>query len=74
MRLSVAVEQSTSFAGRLATAFVELLLATAVIVGAIIGGHNLREWREYYPTVYHPWIDPYRPAPQVSEPPEVSVP
>lgn len=68
MRFSAAVERSTPFVSRLATAFVELTLAVAVIVAAIVGGHNLREWRDYYPTVYHPWIDPYRPAPAVSEP------
>ena len=68
MRMSAAVERSTPLVGRLATAFVELTLAAAVIVAAIIGGHNLREWRDYYPTVYHPWIDPYRPATEVSEP------
>ncbi|HEV8229020.1 MAG TPA: hypothetical protein VGQ86_03600 [Candidatus Limnocylindria bacterium] len=52
---------------RFAIAFTELTLACAVIVGAVIGGHNLREWRDWYPTVYHPWIDGPRAA-EVSEP------
>jgi hypothetical protein len=66
MRSVVPVQQSLSFAGRLATAFVELMLATAVIVGAIVAGHELREWRDWYPSVYHPWLE--SPAPEVTEP------
>jgi len=68
MRASVAVEQSMSFVGRLVTAFVELTLATAVIVGAIVVGHELREWREWYPQAHHPWLDGPLPAAEVTEP------
>jgi len=67
---SIAVEHATSLVGRLATALVELALATAVIVGAIVAGHELREWREWYPSAYHPWnpIAAPTPTPEVSEP------
>ena len=68
MRASVAVEQSLSFVERLATTLVELTLAFAVIVGAIVVGHNLREWREWYPTAYHPWLEGRVPAAEVTEP------
>ena len=52
---------------RLLRAFVELALSSAVIVGAIIGGHELRTWREWYPHVNHPWLDAPIPA-EVTEP------
>ena len=68
MRSAVPVQHSLSFAGRLATAFVELVLATAVIVAAIVAGHDLREWRDWYPTVYHPWLQSHETAPEVSGP------
>jgi len=68
MHSSLAVEQSTSFGGRLVTAFVELTLAAAVIVGAIVVGHDLREWRDWYPSAYHPWTDVQRPTTEVTEP------
>jgi hypothetical protein len=65
---ALAAHRPLSFAGRLATAFVELVLASAVIVAAIVGGHQLREWRDWYPTVYHPWLDGRESAPEVTEP------
>jgi hypothetical protein len=68
MRASVAVDHATAFVGRLAMAFTELTLAAAVIVGAIVAGHNLTEWRDWYATVYHPWLDIQRTVPEVSEP------
>jgi hypothetical protein len=68
MHSSLTVEQSTSFGGRLVTAFVELTLAAAVILGAIVVGHDLREWRDWYPTAYHPWLDVQRPTTEVTEP------
>ena len=68
MRATVMVEHATPIAGRLAMAFVELMLAAAVIVGAIFAGHDLREWRDWYPTSYHPWLDTQRAVPEVVEP------
>lgn len=63
--MRASVQQATPFVSCLATAFVEVALAAAVIVGAIVVGHDLRAWREWYPTSYHPWIDAPRPAPGV---------
>jgi hypothetical protein len=68
MRASIVVQEATPFVGRLVTAFVELTLAAAVIVGAIVVGHDLREWRDWYPTAYHPWTDTQRPTTEVTEP------
>ena len=68
MRAAVMIEHATPFLGRLAIALVEFTLAAALIVGAIVAGHNLREWRDWYPTSYHPWLDIQRAAPEVVEP------
>jgi hypothetical protein len=68
MRATVVVEQATPFAGRLATAFIEVVLAAAVIVGAIVVGHDLREWRDWYKDAYHPWLAGPRPASEVTVP------
>lgn len=68
MRASIAVQQAVPFAGRLVIAFVELALAAAVIAGAIIVGHDLREWRDWYPTAYHPWTDTQQQTTEVTEP------
>jgi hypothetical protein len=68
MRASIAVQQATPFAGRLVIAFVELALAAAVIAGAIVVGHDLREWRDWYPTAYHPWTDTQQQTTEVTEP------
>lgn len=68
MRATVAIERSTAFTSRLALAFVELTLTTTVIVGAIVAGHNLREWRDWYASTYHPWLESQRSAPEVTEP------
>jgi len=68
MRVSVVVDHSTSLVGRLAIALVELTLATAVIVAAVVAGHNLREWRDWYPNAYHPWLESQRSIPDVTEP------
>jgi len=37
-------------------------------VGAIVVGHDLREWRDWYPTAYHPWTDVQRHASEPTEP------
>ena len=68
MRPSLVVDHAAAFSGRVATAFIELVLAVAVIVGAIVVGHHLAEWRAWYPTVYHPWLDSQRTVPEVAEP------
>jgi hypothetical protein len=68
MRTTALVQRSLSFVDRLVIAFVELTLAAAVIIGSIVVGHELREWREYYPTAYHPWLQTPAPATEVKEP------
>jgi hypothetical protein len=68
MRASVALERSLFFLERLAAALVELTLASAVIVGAIVVGHELREWREWYPQANHPWLETPAPPTEVKEP------
>ena len=68
MPASAVARSATSFISRLVTAFVELALAGAVIVGAIVVGHELREWRDWYPNAHHPWLDDPRPATEVTEP------
>jgi hypothetical protein len=65
--MRASVEQAAPFVGRLATALVELTLAAAVIVGAIVVGHDLREWREWYwalPSAF----ESLQPALEVTEP------
>jgi hypothetical protein len=41
-----------------------------VIVGAIFVGHDLHDWREWYPNAYHPWLERAQPAPEATEPTE----
>ena len=67
MRASVVVHEATPFLGNVVAALVEITLATAVIVGAIVLGHDLREWRDWYPTAYHPWTDVQRHPTEPSE-------
>lgn len=68
MRNTALLQRTLTFVDRLVIAFVELTLATAVIVGAIVVGHELREWREWYPNAYHPWLETPAPASEVKEP------
>jgi hypothetical protein len=68
MRGSVMLKETAPLVGRLATAFVELTLAAAVIVGAIVVGHDLREWRDWYPNAYHPWLEGALTEPEATEP------
>jgi hypothetical protein len=70
MQVSVAAKETAPFMGRLAVAFVELTLAAAVIVGAIFVGHDLRDWRDWYPNAYHPWLERAQPGPEAIEPTE----
>jgi hypothetical protein len=65
--MSVAFEHTTAFASRLVMTLTELAVAAAIIVGAIVVGHDLREWR----TWYHGRPDYYEPppaAPAATEP------
>jgi len=64
MRISAAVESTTRFVERVATLFMELTLAAAVIAGAIFVGHELREWRDWYWAAY---LHPADAAPPASE-------
>ena len=41
--------------GRLTTAFVEIVLAFAVVSTSIVLGHELRDWRTWYADTAHPW-------------------
>jgi hypothetical protein len=68
MPASAVAQSETSFVSRLVIAFMELTLAAAFIVGAIVVGHELREWRDWYPNAYHPWLDDQRPTTEVTEP------
>ena len=68
MPASAVAQSAMSFGGRLVVAFVELTLAAAVIVGAIVVGHDLREWRDWYPNAYHPGLDDQPPTIEVTEP------
>jgi hypothetical protein len=68
MFASAVAQSATSFGARLVVAFVELTLAAAVIVGAIVVGHDLREWRDWYPNAYHPWTDTGQQTTEVTEP------
>ena len=70
MPASAVAQSTTSFVNRLVIAFVELTLAAAVVAGAVVVGHDLREWRDWYPTAYHPWTDVHRHATEPSEPRE----
>ncbi len=55
MRVWAVVERATGFVERVATLFMELTLAAAVIAGAIFVGHELSEWRDWYWAAYlHP--------------------
>ena len=67
MRASVAIEQTTDFVGHLVMVLTELAVAAAILVGAVVVGHDLREWRTWYhgrPDYY----DPPPAAPAATEP------
>ena len=67
MRISVAVEETARFVERLAALMVELTVAAMVIGSAIVVGHELREWREWY-WALPPTFEAAPPAPAVTEP------
>ena len=67
MRASVAVDHTTVFVSHLVMLLTELAVAAAILIGAIVVGHDLREWR----TWYHGRPDYYEPppaAPAATEP------
>jgi hypothetical protein len=67
MHASIVVERTAAFAGRLVMVLTEFTVAAAIIVGAVVVGHDLREWR----TWYHGRPDYYEPppaAPAATEP------
>ena len=69
MRVWVAVEHTLRFVERVAALLMELTLATAVILGAIFVGHELREWRDWYWAAYlHPVQAPAPEAKVTTEP------
>ena len=46
-----------AFCGRLAMAFVEIVLAVVVLSTSVVVGHELRDWRTWYADTgtAHPW-------------------
>jgi hypothetical protein len=67
MHASIVVERTAAFAGSLVMVLTEITVAAAIIVGAVVVGHDLREWR----TWYHGRPDYYEPppaAPAATEP------
>jgi len=57
------------FFGRLARAFVEIVIAGLILSGSVVVGHWLAEWHAWYgdPATEHPWAPtpPPRPVPEV---------
>lgn len=53
-----------AFAGRCAVALAEIAIAAAILSGAVVVGHDLREWRAWYgdPATTHPWAPTAAPA------------
>jgi hypothetical protein len=54
-----------AFFGRLATAFLEIVLAVLVLSSSLVLGHELRDWRTWYGAAEHPW-SPTRPPALIS--------
>ncbi|HEY6959684.1 MAG TPA: hypothetical protein VI814_12745 [Candidatus Limnocylindria bacterium] len=54
-----------AFLGRCSVAFVEVALAVAVLCGAVVVGHDLRQFREWYgdPGTTHLWAPTPAPSP-----------
>jgi hypothetical protein len=67
MHIFLAVEYTTRLVGRVVTLSMELTVAAAVIFGAVVVGHELREWREWY-WALPPTFDEAPSAPPVTEP------
>jgi hypothetical protein len=67
MRVSLMVDQASSFVGRIVMFSMELTLSITVILGGIYLGHQLREWREWY-WALPPAFESPTAAPAVTEP------
>lgn len=67
MHISLLLDQATSIVARLVTLAMELVVAAALIAGAILVGHELREWREWYYALPPAFEEPL-PVPAVTEP------
>ena len=59
-----------AFFGRLATAFVEIVIAALILSTSIVMGHELRDWRTFYAGANKPWAPTHAPmVSPVAEPP-----
>jgi hypothetical protein len=67
MHVSLLLDQGTSIVARLVMLVMELVVAAALIAGAIFVGHELREWREWYYAL-PPAFEELPPVPAVTEP------
>lgn len=58
-----------AFLGRCAVALVEIVLAALILSGAVVAGHDLREFRAWYgdPNLIHYWAPTPAPSP-IAEP------
>ena len=61
---TVVVRQVLPFTGRLSIALAEIVLASAALVGSVILGHELKEWRDWYwdPSTPRLWEPTPRPT------------
>ena len=66
MTIAIA-RQAWPFMGRLAIALAEIVLASAALVGSVILGHELREWRDWYWDESTPrlWAPTPKPSPSL---------
>jgi hypothetical protein len=60
--LVLVVDRAVPVAERIVAACMQVMLASSLLIGAVIAGHELRAWREWYPNVHHPWLDGPLPA------------
>ena len=51
-----------AFLGRLTTAFVEIVIAFAVLSTSVVVGHELRDWRTFYAEHTKPWAPTHPPT------------
>ncbi len=69
MSAALVLARSFPFLGRCAVAFIELVVAAAIIVGSVVVGHDLAAFRAWYsaPTTIHHWVPMPQPS-TVAEP------